>query len=87
MRDCCFSISFLCLIAQLIEKAFSRSSLFIRPSLEKTMTSLITNLPESFLNKEFFISTESFPHLIRDFKIFGSEMLVDSLVLIQPFMG
>ena len=51
------------------------------------MTSLITNLPESFLNKEFFISTESFPHLIRDFKIFGSEMLVDSLVLIQPFMG
>lgn len=87
MSDCCFSISFLCLFVQLIEKAFSLSSLFIRPSLEKTMTSLINSLPESFLNEEFLISTDSFSSLTRDFKTFGSGIFVDTLTLIQPFLG
>ena len=85
MRDCCFSISFLCLFVQLIEKAFSLSSLFIRPSLEKTMTSLINSLPESFLNEEFLISTDSFSSLTRDFMTLGSGIFVDMMALILPF--
>ena len=51
------------------------------------MTSLISSLPESFLNEEFLISTDSFSSLTRDFKALGSGIFVDTLALIQPFLG
>lgn len=51
------------------------------------MTSLINNLPESFLNEEFLISTDSFSSLTRDFKTLGSGIFVDTLALIQPFLA
>ncbi|MBF0581572.1 MULTISPECIES: hypothetical protein [Corynebacterium] len=51
------------------------------------MTSLINSLPESFLNEEFLISTDSLSSLTRDFKTFGSGIFVDTLTLIQPFLG
>lgn len=51
------------------------------------MTSFTNSLPESFLNEEFLISTDSFSSLTRDFKTLGSGIFVHTLALIQPFLG